>query len=205
MDAEDDKTISRKDMSNWQDLTLEERMVILQQVAKTEKIPQSAIEKDWWVTAVLKAIFQTEAAPKMLFKGGTSFSKGWHLIERLSEDVDLAIDHTFFGINGTTKSQRDKLRKTSRKYIQETLSKSLENNLTTMGCHGFSIENVTEKPSGEPLDSDVDPTVMDRCVLALAPVLNVFGNFGRRSSRVSIHAAQPSVESALGNGLVAQQ
>lgn len=97
MDAEDDKTISRKDMSNWQDLTLEERMVILQQVAKTEKIPQSAIEKDWWVTAVLKAIFQTEAAPKMLFKGGTSLSKGWHLIERLSEDVDLAIDHTFFG------------------------------------------------------------------------------------------------------------
>lgn len=160
MDAEDDKTISRKDMSTWQDLTLEERMVILQQVAKTEKIPQSAIEKDWWVTAVLKAIFQTEAAPKMLFKGGTSLSKGWHLIERLSEDVDLAIDHTFFGINGTTKSQRDKLRKTSRKYIQETLSKSLENNLKTMGCHGFSIENVTEKPSGEPLDSDVDPTVI---------------------------------------------
>lgn len=33
----------------------------------------------------------------MLFKGGTSLSKGWHLIERLSEDVDLAIDHTFFG------------------------------------------------------------------------------------------------------------
>lgn len=147
-------------MSNWQDLTLEERMVILQNVAKTEKIPQSAIEKDWWVTAVLKAIFQTDAAPKMLFKGGTSLSKGWHLIERLSEDVDLAIDHTFFGINGTTKSQRDKLRKTSRKYIQETLSKSLESNLATLGCHGFSVQNVTKKPNGEPLDSDVDPTVI---------------------------------------------
>ena len=147
-------------MSIWQDFTLEEMMVVLQRVAKAEKIPQSAIEKDWWVTAVLKAIFQTEAAPKMLFKGGTSLSKGWHLIERLSEDVDLAIDHSFFGINGTTKSQRDKLRKTSRKYIQETLSKSLENNLTAMGCHGFSIENVTTNPTGEQLDSDVDPTVI---------------------------------------------
>ena len=147
-------------MSNWQDLTIEERLVILQKVAKAEKLPQSAIEKDWWVTSVLKAAFQTEAAPYMLFKGGTSLSKGWNLIERLSEDVDLAIDHTFYRINGTTKSQRDKLRKKSRKYIQETLSKSLGNNLTAIGCRGFSIENVVTKPNGEPLESDVDPTVI---------------------------------------------
>ncbi len=160
MDAENNKKNKRADMSTWQDLTLEERMVILQNVAKTEKIPQAAIEKDWWVTAVLKAVFQTEASCKMLFKGGTSLSKGWHLIERLSEDVDLAVDHSFFGINGTNKNQRDKLRKLSRRYIQDTLSKSLEYNLTAMGCRGFSVENVTLKPNGEPLDSDVDPTVI---------------------------------------------
>lgn len=147
-------------MSMWQDLTLDERMVILQNVAKVEGIPQAAIEKDWWITAVLKAVFQTDAAPQMLFKGGTSLSKGWHLIERLSEDVDLAIDHSFFGINSTNKSQRDKLRKLSRKYIQEKLSKSLENNLLALGCKGFTVENITHKPNGEPLDSDVDPTAI---------------------------------------------
>lgn len=101
-------------MSLWQQLMSGERLVILQDVAKNEKIPQTAVEKDWWVTAVLKAVFQTEAAPQMLFKGGTSLSKGWGLIARLSEDVDLAIDHSFFGINGTNKSQRDKLRKASK-------------------------------------------------------------------------------------------
>lgn len=147
-------------MSNWQDLTMDERLVILHKVAKDEKLPQSAIEKDWWVTNVLKAAFQTEAAPYLLFKGGTSLSKGWHLIERLSEDVDLAIDHSFFGINGTTKSQRDKLRKKSRKYIIEIFSKSLEDNLIANGCRNFSIESITTKPNGELLDSDVDPTVI---------------------------------------------
>lgn len=147
-------------MSMWQDLTLDERKVILQNVAKVEGISQVAIEKDWWVTAVLKAVFQTETAPHMLFKGGTSLSKGWHMIERLSEDLDLSIDHSFFGINSTNKNQRDKLRKLSRKYIHETFSKSLEDNLTALNCKGFTIENITHKPNGEPLDSDIDPTVI---------------------------------------------
>ena len=57
-----------------------------------------AIEKDWWVTMVLKALFQTSCAEYLVFKGGTSLSKCWDLIERFSEDVDVAISHDFFGI-----------------------------------------------------------------------------------------------------------
>lgn len=67
----------------------------------------------------------------MSFKGGTSLSKTWGLIDRFSEDVDLALSHRYFGIEKTTKNQRDKLRKLSRKFIVEQLSQELEETLLT--------------------------------------------------------------------------
>jgi predicted nucleotidyltransferase component of viral defense system len=64
---------------------------------KTEEshtgIGQAAIEKDWWVSITLKALFQTDCAESLIFKGGTSLSKGWGLIERFSEDIDFRV-HT---------------------------------------------------------------------------------------------------------------
>lgn len=147
-------------MSHWQNLTIEERQVILNNVARVENLPPAAIEKDWWVTSVLNAVFRTDAASNMLFKGGTSLSKAWHIIERLSEDVDLAIDHSFFGVNLTNKNQRDKLRKLSRKYIMETLAEQLDRNLSEMGISGYTIERVTSTDSGTPIASDKDPTVI---------------------------------------------
>ena len=64
-----------------------------------------SIEKDWWVTVTLKALFQTDCRDSLIFKGGTSLSKGFNIIERFSEDIDLAISHSFFGIEKTGKSQ----------------------------------------------------------------------------------------------------
>ncbi len=109
-------------------------------------------------------MFQTDCHEFLLFKGGTSLSKGFHIIERFSEDIDIAISHSFFGIEKTTKSQRDKLRKTARKYIHETLSTQLNTRLKEMGITGYSIENVTQiqDKNGEwrQIDSDKDPTVI---------------------------------------------
>lgn len=147
-------------MSIWQEYSIEERQVMLQQTAIKEQLPQPAIEKDWWVTVVLKALFMTDAAPALLFKGGTSLSKGWHLIERLSEDVDLALDRSFFDINGTNKSQRDKLRKKARKYILEVLSPQLDEKLKELGVSAYRIENVTTKQDGSHIDSDKDPSCL---------------------------------------------
>ena len=127
-------------------------------------IGQAAIEKDWWVSVTLKALFQTDCANYLIFEGGTSLSKGWNLIERFSEDIDLAISHSFFGINKSNKSQREKLRKLSRAYIQNTLSAQLDERLKAMDITGYQIENVTtvENRNGDvvPIDSDKDPTVI---------------------------------------------
>ena len=114
----------------WINNDLIDRLAMLQQTEIAHPgINQVAIEKDWWVTVTLKALFQTECADSLLFKGGTSLSKGFNIIERFSEDIDLAINHSFFGIENTSKNQREKLRRLSRTYIHETLSMQLDEHL----------------------------------------------------------------------------
>lgn len=49
------------------------------------------IEKDYWITHVLKRLADSEYSNSVVFKGGTSLSKGYKLIDRFSEDVDIAI------------------------------------------------------------------------------------------------------------------
>lgn len=49
------------------------------------------IEKDYWVSYILKAISQSQYKDVAIFKGGTSLSKAYKLIERFSEDIDLAV------------------------------------------------------------------------------------------------------------------
>src|SRR5882762_4510315 len=56
---------------------------------------EAIIEKDYFVTEALR-IIETAAGAKVIFKGGTSLSKGWNLIERFSEDVDIFLDPTAF-------------------------------------------------------------------------------------------------------------
>ena len=49
------------------------------------------IEKDYWITLVLKRLSESTFADSVVFKGGTSLSKGYKIIKRFSEDVDIAI------------------------------------------------------------------------------------------------------------------
>jgi predicted nucleotidyltransferase component of viral defense system len=55
--------------------------------------PEQNIEKDFWVSWTLDALFNSagERGPRLLFKGGTSLSKAFGLISRFSEDIDITI------------------------------------------------------------------------------------------------------------------
>ncbi|MDO4806711.1 MAG: nucleotidyl transferase AbiEii/AbiGii toxin family protein [Coriobacteriales bacterium] len=56
-------------------------------------LPEAIIEKDLWVCYILDYLFHRSSfANSMIFKGGTSLSKAYGLIERFSEDVDLILD-----------------------------------------------------------------------------------------------------------------
>jgi hypothetical protein len=84
-------------MIQWLNLSDDERRNTIAVVAEAKGLPESAVEKDWWVTLVLRTVFSTAFRPSLLFKGGTSLSKGWDLIERFSEDIDLALNREAVG------------------------------------------------------------------------------------------------------------
>lgn len=83
-------------MAKWIDYSVDERNALIAKVAKAKNIDDAAAEKDWWVTAVLYAVFHTSIAEYSLFKGGTSLSKGWDIISRFSEDIDIALERSFY-------------------------------------------------------------------------------------------------------------
>ena len=59
------------------------------------------MEKDLWVSWTLRALFRLPSSgPYLTFKGGTSLSKGWKLIDRFSEDIDIVINREFLGFGG---------------------------------------------------------------------------------------------------------
>ena len=87
---------------------------ILRDASERLNLPAYAVEKDWWVVQTLSILFETDLKDHMVFKGGTSLSKAWNLIERFSEDIDLAVDRAFFGFKGELKKKkRTKVRKAS--------------------------------------------------------------------------------------------
>lgn len=63
---------------------------LLRIVAEDRQIPVSLIEKDYWVTHTLWAL--QDLGLEVWFKGGTSLSKGFGLIQRFSEDLDLKLE-----------------------------------------------------------------------------------------------------------------
>lgn len=149
-------------MKTWIDNSLQLRRQMIANIAAEKNIEASTIEKDWWVTMTLKALFQTSCREYISFKGGTSLSKGWNLINRFSEDIDLSLHHSFFGIESTTKSQREKLRKLSREYIVEKLSHELQQLMHGFGLTDFTILPITmrEGYDSQPIASDKDPVVL---------------------------------------------
>ena len=147
-------------MTKWIDIELLERKVILQQAAAKEHLPEYAIEKDWWVSMTLKALFQTSCKKYLEFKGGTSLSKGWHLIDRFSEDIDVALNHRFFVPQLDNSTQLKNLRKKSRKFITATLAEDLNAQLKALGLSGYDVKPEIVDEAGNPISSDADPTVI---------------------------------------------
>lgn len=92
---------------------------IIEQVADESGRTLSVIEKDYYVTMILRLLAQ--ALPNVVFKGGTSLSKGFHAINRFSEDIDITFDE-HIGEN-----RRKKLKNTVLKSISEELGMPISN------------------------------------------------------------------------------
>ena len=104
-------------MNGFVDQTAERRRLICEQGQEQLNLPAASLEKDYWVCWILRELFDIpEWGQSITFKGGTSLSKCWNLINRFSEDIDIVIEKSFLGFGGKnspeaapTKTQRKKL------------------------------------------------------------------------------------------------
>lgn len=157
-------------MSKWLDFTIDERKAMIQVVSEAKQIDEASVEKDWWVTAILYAIFKTSIGEYLLFKGGTSLSKGWNIINRFSEDIDLALSREFFlnvkqlsCANCTSNTQIHHLREKAQDYILGDFKSELSEVLKNIGLPVTVIgDNEVLDENGKPcmIPHDKDPSVI---------------------------------------------
>lgn len=76
----------------WFALSRADQAEALEVAAGATGRPPHLLEKDIWVVWTLSAIYTSALAEKLTFKGGTSLSKVYKIIDRFSEDVDLTYD-----------------------------------------------------------------------------------------------------------------
>lgn len=101
----------------------EEFETIVKAVAEEYGLRNFQVEKDYYVSLFLKELNNLESNVQVVFKGGTSLSKCYNVIDRFSEDIDLAVN---FNSNKVTQGQRRRLKKDILKIV-ETLDMELLN------------------------------------------------------------------------------
>jgi len=138
-------------------LTEEQRRTSINEAARLSGINAKAIEKDWWVTISLRALFQTKYNKHLTFKGGTSLSKGWNQIERLSEDIDISMDSEALGIafsDKPSKSFVEKLRREGCVFTSINLVSELKNAFEIIGVPKGTISIHAEEIKDDMPDTD---------------------------------------------------
>lgn len=147
-----------KAKSMWINLEENQKIRLLEQMSTLTGYPVLVIEKDWWVCLVLKAIFQSKYADSVIFKGGTSLSKAYQLVERFSEDIDLIIDRHLLGFDElNSKSQIKKLRKASGGFIINEFREELIQQLTILGIDS----SLYEIKYNDEVDDTSDPNTLE--------------------------------------------
>ena len=145
--------------NNYFTTTVAEQRLIMEQTAIRLSLPVQAVEKDLWVTAMLQIMFGLPCAESLVFKGGTSLSKVWGLINRFSEDIDLAIDRNLFNLDGDlTKKGVKKLRKASSIFVREELCHQLQDAVNNTPFKDLC--QIEAQPDGEGESTYPEPRII---------------------------------------------
>ncbi len=155
----------------WINLTKEQQIQVLEQTGISKGLPAFVVEKDWWVCILLKAIFQSQYADSIIFKGGTSLSKAYLLIDRFSEDIDLIIDRHLLGFDKlNSKSQIKKLRKASGGFIINEFREELIRQLDQLGIS----RDLYEIKYNDHVDDTSDPNTLEIHYHSVVPISNAY-------------------------------
>lgn len=143
-------------IKEWYKLTNETRLNVFTETARDRGLLPFAIEKDWWVVHTIALIYTMDCAGSLVFKGGTSLSKGWNLIQRFSEDIDLALDREYLGFVGNLENADvRRLRRVSYKYITDKFTPELQKKFDEYGFKDVIVK-FREVPN-----HDQDPIIIE--------------------------------------------
>jgi hypothetical protein len=115
-----------------------ERRLFFEVAAAELEMPFEIVEKDFWVVWTLGKLFSVpDLKNHLTFKGGTSLSKVFGIIDRFSEDIDLSIEKNFLGSEDPEKATSgkkrrailDKLSQACSSYVQNELYQALESSI----------------------------------------------------------------------------
>ena len=97
----------------------EERRIFFEGTATPRNMQAQIVEKDFWVCWALKELFDLPVIGEhLIFKGGTSLSKVFKVIERFSEDIDVSIDRGFLGFGGANEPEAGASNKEKQRRIE---------------------------------------------------------------------------------------
>ncbi|MEX2578819.1 MAG: nucleotidyl transferase AbiEii/AbiGii toxin family protein [Verrucomicrobiales bacterium] len=179
-------------MDAFLQLSDKDRRLAFQQVESEMGLQAASVEKDFWVCWTLRELFRTPGIEgNVTFKGGTSLSKGWQLIERFSEDIDLVVSKEILGFGGNdapeaapSKKQRrkrlDGLMDACKTWVQETLQPALMERVEAeLGSLDWRLEVDPDMADGQCLLFRY-PSIFERDAAGyVRPVVKI--EFGARS------------------------
>ncbi len=172
-------------MNAFVELSADRRRLLCEEGQQRLGLPPASIEKDFWVCWTLRELFGLpQWRGYLTFKGGTSLSKGWRLISRFSEDIDVVIDRGLLGFAGDTLSrkQRKKLVAACGSCIETSLGPALESRFREMLPSGVEWQltpaDVEEDPDRQTLLFHY-PSAFAGSVVYVRPVVKI--ELGARS------------------------
>ncbi len=186
-------------------LAPDDQRMACQQAEAQLRLRAASIEKDFWVCWTLRELFNLpDWGPHLTFKGGTSLSKAWQLINRFSEDIDIVIDRDHLGFSGEHSPEQAPSRKKQRAAIDALRAAAQEQIRTSL--HPSLQRIIAAKlPPGANWRLEPDPDDTDQQTL-LFYYPTVFGAGDYVSPRVKIElgarsdidpAEQPEIEPYL--------
>ncbi len=152
-------------MDDFVKLKPDDRRRVFEAAGAALMMQAQTVEKDFWVCWTLKELFRLpQIGDHLIFKGGTSLSKVFKIIERFSEDIDVSIDRTFLGFGGVNEpeagaSNKEKQRRVDALKVacQQKISTELHPALNTAikskveASETWSLRNDEEDPDQQTL------------------------------------------------------
>jgi len=114
-------------MDKFLSLDAKDKRAYFEVAAANLNIMPQLIEKDFWVCWILKVLFSLpDVGLHLTFKGGTSLSKCYKVINRFSEDIDISIERPFLSKAKTIEPDKEKSNKENQKRLKilQTLCKT---------------------------------------------------------------------------------